>query len=904
MRTEHRRDGPQSTGTTESFATDPGPSRGPSGAPCTQSAPLPPPRSSAVDTRSAVARIAFAGATWVLFVTAGWAYGSTGVSLSEGMTSLVVRSPYYDVALGYFKNFTLSKMVLKGGSGDSLITKTGISYVPSGTSSYVTEYGGGLHHDNVYKEETDRYLSLTFDSHNNDLQVKKTYKMYGALPLCEVQYEVTPRKDGILTHHSYFPRIFFPLEMDEITYPVDANSLFTAKSILVERDAFESTLPDFLLGKHFPRRWYAMRNSRTGEGIAVLIPPQTDPFTISVQPDRFHGGYVMSFAYKGPRNAEAESAAPIRSRYYLVPFSSGAADVGAQLEDLIGIHLAAEIRSFEGDGPCASLLTLADEEAFALRAAPATLKLPPRCPKVPGAAVPGKLELSGARGESVSFQLVLQGKEEGGEVGLTFSDLTGEALGSISKQQITTELVTDVYLKDLFSYGKAGLNPDPLVPTQRFPVEIDEQTRIFVKIRIPESAQPGTYVGKMSINGKLSYTGQYSLRVYNFSIPAAPTLRTAFELYATELGPYGGTMDVLRDYLDNMAEHRISAVNVVTPSVSNDSGKLTVDTTLFDAVVTYALDDLGMTTVFMPHVLLGVQDRLRTFLGEKPMTASWQALMDQYLEFMVAHMTEKGWREKLLYFIWDEPYELPAIERMIAEGAAFVAQRDDRAHIYVSTPSPAFREPRSGSPSLVTAEFALAAEGLEPRSYPGTWLSLDGVSRAWIGAESVEARLLPWLAWAYGFEGMELWAVNAWHDPRFAGDPFSFDRSPLEYQLTPVSASRFGGVLLYPGENGRPLNSLRWESLADGMEDFEYLHALETNVRAWENLPPDDSLNPSPRLHEAKLLLDSIRETIFRRSEQPISLPMLMEFRQALGELNEGVLGRPSPPQMRWAPGP
>ncbi|HUU28311.1 MAG TPA: glycoside hydrolase domain-containing protein [archaeon] len=76
-----------------------------------------------------------------------------------------------------------------------------------------------------------------------------------------------------------------------------------------------------------------------------------------------------------------------------------------------------------------------------------------------------------------------------------------------------------------------------------------------------------------------------------------------------------------------------------------------------------------------------------------------------------------------------------------------------------------------------------------------------------------ESRLLAWLTWKYGFDGYSRWAVNAypedvWNQPLYnwhSGDNY----------------------FLYPGKNG-PLDSMRWELMRQGIQDYETLRI------AWE----------------------------------------------------------------------
>jgi hypothetical protein len=76
----------------------------------------------------------------------------------------------------------------------------------------------------------------------------------------------------------------------------------------------------------------------------------------------------------------------------------------------------------------------------------------------------------------------------------------------------------------------------------------------------------------------------------------------------------------------------------------------------------------------------------------------------------------------------------------------------------------------------------------------------------------IKTRILHWLNWRYRLSGYLHWGLLCWTD-----DPF---KSAISGGLPPGDA-----WIVYPGSSG-PLDSLRWETLRDGLEDYEYLWLL------------------------------------------------------------------------------
>jgi len=82
----------------------------------------------------------------------------------------------------------------------------------------------------------------------------------------------------------------------------------------------------------------------------------------------------------------------------------------------------------------------------------------------------------------------------------------------------------------------------------------------------------------------------------------------------------------------------------------------------------------------------------------------------------------------------------------------------------------------------------------------------------------IESRIMHWLNYRFGLKGYLHWGFNHWTD-----DPFA---APGRH--------RGDGWHVYPKKDGL-INSLRWEQMRNGIEDYEYLWMLEEKIRTMKN---------------------------------------------------------------------
>jgi hypothetical protein len=195
----------------------------------------------------------------------------------------------------------------------------------------------------------------------------------------------------------------------------------------------------------------------------------------------------------------------------------------------------------------------------------------------------------------------------------------------------------------------------------------------------------------------------------------------------------------------------------------------------------------------------------------------------------------------------------------------------------------------------------LSSRGREFWSYLCTapkapWVTL------FIDHPAVNLRLWPWMSYRFGLKGILVWRANYWNSPTV----FPRDRiqnpweDPMSYTVgygTPYGQVNYwgngDGRFLYPpnrdpnGEKKKylcgPVNSVRWEILREGIEDYEYFRHLENAVK--EAPPAKKDL-----AKKGKAIL-RIPETIFSSGREYIQDPnVLFEYRRRIAELLEKLL--------------
>src|SRR5690606_9021499 len=104
-----------------------------------------------------------------------------------------------------------------------------------------------------------------------------------------------------------------------------------------------------------------------------------------------------------------------------------------------------------------------------------------------------------------------------------------------------------------------------------------------------------------------------------------------------------------------------------------------------------------------------------------------------------------------------------------------------------------------------------------------------------------DMRVWLWQTWKYGISGVLIWRANRWTDSRlFPDQPQNPYTDPMSWTDRNGGKSPYGngdGRLIYPPEEAAdvsetpliagPVDSIRWELIRDGIEDYEYFVILD-----------------------------------------------------------------------------
>lgn len=516
-----------------------------------------------------------------------------------------------------------------------------------------------------------------------------------------------------------------------------------------------------------------------------------------------------------------------------------------------------------------------------------------------------------ARNEAEAVQLVLRPRVDIRGLTVRISSLAGPDNAVIGPENIDILRVRYVQItRPTDATGIVGPWPDPLPPMDG-PIDLraDENQPLWIRVRVPRGAKPGVYGGRILLSG-VQYTDEADLKVevYDFELPDRMTCVTAFGfshwnvLRYQKLEEAGHRRTVLEKYLASFAAHHISPYDPApldAIKVTWDKATLTprFDFSAWDAAMTRAIERYRFNS-FQLHIpgMGGGTFHSRVegeLLGYKDGTPEYRTAFENYCKAIESHLREKGWLDRAYVYWFDEPdpkdyafvnagfrklkEAAPGLNRMLTEQV----------------------EPElAGGPNIwcpVSYEYNHQAAEERRRHGEKFWWYVCTAPKApyatlFIDHPATELRVWLWQTWQRKIDGILVWDTNYWTSPT-AYPKKELPQNPYEdpmswqtgYGAAPGSRNPWGngdGRFIYPPEaaaNGLPagpvldgpVESIRWEMLRDGIEDYEYCAILRRLL-----VEKGDRLPPSRRESLAKLLEvpDSITSTmtVFTKDPAPI----------------------------------
>ena len=451
------------------------------------------------------------------------------------------------------------------------------------------------------------------------------------------------------------------------------------------------------------------------------------------------------------------------------------------------------------------------------------------------------------------------------------------------------------------SDGWSGWWPDPIIPTGSGNLAANSTQPVWILFKTADNTPAGRYTGKISLlaEGRLVKSLPYAVTVWGFTLPQTPSCPAIYDLrFGGQWLADGTPADEQRDRLMRlMADKKVcpDGIDVNLHFKRDAQGKVTCDFSDYDKAAQHYFGDLKFPTSYTPSTfyIFGWEHPPKDFLGEKPYEGeypythanraqlrpafkeAYQACLRLYWE----HVKAKGWDERLVLYISDEPFltKKHIIDQMKA-CCDMIHGVDSKIRIYCST----WRHCPDWNGYLniwgVGHYGCFPVSEMQARKAAGEhlWFTTDGQMCTDTPFCAVE-RLLPHYCFKYGVDAYEFWGIS-WltYDPwRFGWHSYIHQSStPGEYYY--VRYPNGDGFLLYPGAPvgvKGAVTSVRLEAARDGVEDFDYLKQLKAcadrtgDAEAKQILAAFDTLIDIPNAggrYSSKILPDPARLAALR----------------------------------------
>lgn len=396
------------------------------------------------------------------------------------------------------------------------------------------------------------------------------------------------------------------------------------------------------------------------------------------------------------------------------------------------------------------------------------------------------------------------------------------------------------------SDGWSGWWPDPIAPgtCTRLAARFTKAFRLLVKTSVRTAA--GEYHGTLAwkIGGKVVRRDPYVVRVWDFQLPQERSFHATFDVRGlSSQKEREKAYKVLAEYgLDADQSCRTLRFS------RNEEGRISCDFSEFDRLTELYFGKWGFACAYFPRnpfYVFGWGRKPFDFMGARAydegavdrskLRPEYTAAYKEALRLFWEHLKKKGWKDKFVLYISDEPYlDRPEIVAQLKAICDMVHEVDPAIRTYVSTWR--WKKEWEGCIDIwgVSASGRFPVEKIAELRRGGSrfWFTTDAqfpLDTPYLASEL----MFPSIAYFLGVERYECW--NCLNFPRDGAWRYGFDRFRPRFGI-PGKKDRWvrvpvgDGVLMYPPVDGRTGNmvpTIRIDAIRDGLETYEYLKLLE-----------------------------------------------------------------------------
>jgi len=460
-----------------------------------------------------------------------------------------------------------------------------------------------------------------------------------------------------------------------------------------------------------------------------------------------------------------------------------------------------------------------------------------------------EIKIYAAKNEYEPFQIVINPKENVNIEGLNIklNDLIGKK-GKISKENINWRLAgyIDIKIPSAVKGAYTGKWPDPLFVVDRLKIEEKRNYPLWFTVYVPKDTIPGEYKGEIELFEKDKLIAKFtlSLKVWNFEIPDISNLTII--AHADFLGKFRQNMD-FKKMLENFKKHRISSTGYIYQ----------------DDLMEEYFEKYKMKLAYYHLSLLGdgsIIDPGKTWEG-KLIDVENKEFCEYFKEKIkkkIDEVREKGYYDKFWLYLWDEPcWNKSEWVRKTLVGAAKLAKEvDPNVPIFITYPEGIPGEENEISKELIDIWCPPVSWGIGAKidknlinnfksSGPNKKFFVYYNRIFLVDLPAISSRVVPLMLWKYGIDGLLIWSTN-YYTYKKEVDPWNTD---TWYYM------KGDGILLYPNEKWDDvLDSIRWELIREGLDDYDYIFCLETLLER-------KKLNEKEK-REGELLLKEVSDLI------------------------------------------
>ena len=222
----------------------------------------------------------------------------------------------------------------------------------------------------------------------------------------------------------------------------------------------------------------------------------------------------------------------------------------------------------------------------------------------------------------------------------------------------------------------------------------------------------------------------------------------------------------------------------------------------------------------------------------------YDILFGSYVKQLQDHLQQKGWLDKAFLYWYDEP--TPEVYGKITEMGDLIHRYAPKLKwMLTEQPGPELEKSVDIFCPILNLYDHETATGLQKQGKEVWWYICTGPKAPYVGEfidrPGIEPRLWLWQTWKNKVQGILIWATVYWTSkvayPDSLQNPW---KDPESWSTTGGKWGNGDGRFLYPPQRDpntdkspnmdAPINSIRWEALRDGIEDYEYLWTLQQQV--------------------------------------------------------------------------